>query len=335
MNEVLLKTLKKYWGYTNFKENQLELCVNVLNGRDSFAVMATGAGKSLTFQLPSIALREMGCKATSIVICPLISLIDDQVSSLLSIGISACGLGSNSSNQTEMQARNGEFTVVYATPEKILSWSQGIRDLMHNAKVTCIAIDESHCVSEWGHDFRPNYRQLGKLRDEFGTKLPIIALTASATPAVQSEIINSLKLKNPLVVSSSLNRSNLKYFVMAREGPNDLIRVLNNYRKQQLQSLQSMQLDSINISNIPFYPTLVYVNTKNESEELSKLLVQTKSLTGIRVAYYHSGMSYGDRTAVHQAFMQDEIQIIIATVAFGMGFYFSFYLITVFFIKRA
>ena len=311
-----LKTcLKKYWGYSCFLEGQLEICLNILNGKDSFVIMATGSGKSLTFQLPAVYLRDIGVRSTTIVVSPLISLIDDQVSSLLTMGIPCCAIGSNSSVDIEHRAMRGEFTVVYATPEKLLTWQHGLRELASVVHITCFAVDESHCVSEWGHDFRPDYRRLGELRDTLGPKFPWVGLTASATKAVQADIIRNLRLNQPLIAKASLNRPNLKYCVINRTGPNDLLRLILEYRKEQLLSYPG----NIDKSAIPFYSTLVYVNSKKETEELAKLLVACKLLTGIKVAYYHAGMQAADRSAVHMAFTNDEVQVVIATIAFGMG----------------
>lgn len=311
----LLLCLKKYWGYSQFLEGQLEICMNILKHKDSFVLMATGSGKSLTFQLPAVCLRERGYRATTVVVSPLISLIDDQVSSLLSMGIPACAIGSNSTVDIEARALHGEFTVVYATPEKLLTWQHGLRELRHSAHIACFAVDESHCVSEWGHEFRPDYRRLGELREVLGPDVPWVGLTASATVAVQADIVRNLRLNRPLVAKASLNRPNLKYCVINRTGPNDLLRLINEYRKEQLLHYPP----SVDRASVPFYSTLVYVNSKKETEELAKLLVDCKLLTGIKAAYYHAGMNPSDRSAVHHAFSKDEIQVVIATVAFGMG----------------
>jgi len=311
----LYKCLKKYWGYSQFLEGQLEICLNILKRKDSFVIMATGSGKSLTFQLPAVCLRECGYRATTIVVSPLISLIDDQVNALLSMGIPACAIGSSSNADIEQRALQGEFTIVYATPEKLLTWQHGLRELINSSHLACLAVDESHCVSEWGHDFRPEYRRLGELREIIGPKIPCVALTASATISVQADIVRNLRLQHPLVAKASLNRANLKYCVINRTGPNDLLRLIHEYRKEQLID----HPPSVDKASVPFYPTLIYVNSKKETEELAKLLVDCRLLAGIKVAFYHAGMNACDRSAVHMAFSKDEIQVVIATVAFGMG----------------
>ena len=210
--------LKRYWGYAQFLEGQLEICLNILKRKDSFVIMATGSGKSLTFQLPAAYLRDRGVRATTVVVSPLISLIDDQVSSLLAMGIPACAIGSNSSVDIEARAMRGEFSVVYATPEKLLTWQHGLRELVSCSQIACFAVDESHCVSEWGHDFRPDYRRLGELRSVIGPNVPWVGLTASATVTVQADIVRNLRLTRPLVAKASLNRPNLKYCVINRTG---------------------------------------------------------------------------------------------------------------------
>ena len=311
----LKRCLKRYWGYSDFLEGQLEICLNILKRKDSFVIMATGSGKSLTFQLPAVYLRERGVRATTIVVSPLISLIDDQVSSLLAMGIPSCSVGSNSSPAIEARALRGDFTIVYATPEKLLTWQHRLRELSNVAQIVCFAVDESHCVSEWGHDFRPDYRRLGELRAVLKPDTPWMGLTASATVAVQADIVRNLRLHQPLVAKASLNRPNLKYCVINRSGPNDLLRLINEFRKEQLLGFDR----NINKAAVPFFPTLIYVNSKKEAEELAKLLVDCKLLSGIKVAYYHAGMQPCDRSAVHMAFSKDEIQVVIATVAFGMG----------------
>jgi ATP-dependent DNA helicase RecQ len=313
-NELLL-CLKKYWGYSSFLEGQLALCMNTLQRKDSFAVMATGSGKSLAYQLPAVFLRDRGVRAISLIVSPLIALIDDQISSLLAMGVSACAVGSNSNIEIEQRALKGDFAIVYATPEKLMSWQSGLVQLMKSAQVVCLAVDESHCVSEWGHDFRPDYRRLGQLREITGPNIPWIALTASATAVVQSDILRSLRLRDPLIAKSSLNRPNLKYCVLNRTGPNDLLRTIREFRKEQLLAYSA----DVDQSLVPFLSTLIYVNSKKESETFAKLLVDCPLLRGIRVAFYHAGMDAGDRSAVHLAFSKDDIQVVVATVAFGMG----------------
>lgn len=144
--KLLRSALRKHWGYSNFRKHQLEVCVEILKKRDVNVIMATGSGKSLMFQLPAIALNDAGFRATSVVICPLISLIEDQVASLKALGVSAGMIGGNASHADEFKAQQGAYTVLYATPEKICMWREGLKELAKNTHLVCLAIDESHCV---------------------------------------------------------------------------------------------------------------------------------------------------------------------------------------------
>ncbi|KAJ1414468.1 P-loop containing nucleoside triphosphate hydrolase protein, partial [Ochromonadaceae sp. CCMP2298] len=233
---LLLRCLQKYWGHSHFLEHQREVCQRVLGGGDAFVLMATGSGKSVTFQLPAVYLRERGVQATVLVVSPLLSLIDDQVASLLAMGISACAIGSTSSPATEEAAMRGQYALVYATPEKLLHWTHGLA-AMHKSGLALLAVDEAHCLCEWGHDFRPHYRRLGELRDLL-PGIPILALTASATPPAQQDIVRTLRLVQPLLAVASLNRPNLKYCVLRRTGVHDLLRLLYDFRKEQLLDLE-------------------------------------------------------------------------------------------------
>jgi RecQ family ATP-dependent DNA helicase len=317
IEDILYSTLKKYWGYESFRPHQLEVCKAAMKDkRDSFLMMGTGSGKSLVFQLPAIALRENGRKCCTIIISPLISLIEDQVSDLLAMGISACAIGSNCDRKIEEVAATGYYALIYATPEKILLWSRGLEKLKSNCEILSIAIDESHCVSEWGSDFRPEYSDLKNLRNWLGSEIPIVALTASATVDVQREIISNLILKNPLVIRDTVNRPNLKYFIRKKTVKTEIIRSILDYRDYQIKEIGD---ENGNIRSIPFASTLIYVNSKKMTEEIANDLVNCVHLKGIRAAYYHSGLSAPDRTAVLRAFMCDDIQVVVATTAFGMG----------------
>lgn len=315
IERLLYKTLKKYWGYDEFRPNQLEACKYLIQGKDCFLSMATGTGKSLTFQLPAVALKDSGIPCVGIVISPLLSLIEDQVSALLAMQIPAVALNSSTPLALENMAMNGDFTLIYTTPEKIVLWRHGLEKLRSKKRVVTIAIDESHCVSEWGYEFRPEYRQLNCIRSLFGVGVPIVALTASATPLVEVDIIKNLQLNEPIRLKSSLNRPNLKYSCIPRSSTTDIIRVILQQRTKQLQSY-SPDVDPI---NIPYQNTLIYVNSRKSCEEIANELVSCTSLNGVKVAFYHAGMQLNHRNAVHQAFLRDEIQIIVSTTAFGMG----------------
>ena len=304
-------SLKKHWGYSIFRPQQLESCQNILNGNDVIALMATGSGKSLIYQLPAVALREEGIRATTLVISPLIALIEDQVKSMNALGISVGGIGGNFDYNSEIRAQNGEFTILYSTPEKILCWQHGLDQMLKHTKLVCIAIDESHCVSEWGHDFRPHYRRLGELRDWFQSiRIPIVALTATATSTVLNDIINNLKLIQPYIARTSLNRANIKYCIRERCGFSDLLNLFIDLKKNQLL-----------MGNEAFPPTLVYVNTKKEAEDLTMKTKESQNeyLRELSISYYHAGMTPYDRSSVQSDFMENKLNIIIATVAFGLG----------------
>jgi superfamily II DNA helicase RecQ len=178
-------------------------------------------------------------------------------------------------------------------------WSHGIKELLRHARIVCLAVDEAHCVSEWGHDFRPDFRRLSEIRAIIGTTVPLVALTASATKVVQNDIIHNLALRQPYIATAPLNRKNLKYCVLQRTNVNDLLRLIHEYRKEQLEHHRITHSDGWISSHtagevagsssssslcIPFYPTLIYVTTKKESEEIAKQLVETRLLQGIRVS---------------------------------------------------
>eukprot|EP01041_Mallomonas_annulata_P004623 gene4623-9181_t len=308
INDIMLKrTLGSYWGYREFRPHQLEICKQILLGRDSCVVMATGQGKSLIYQLPPIAMNDSGVKSFCLVISPLVSLMEDQIDSLRVMGVSAGMLGGNSGVTTERKARLGEYTILYASPEKILNWRDGLEECMRHSRLMCIAIDESHCLSEWGHDFRPSFRRLGEIRS-WCTGVPVVALTATATDTVVQDIIRSLALNRPFVVRTTFNRSNLHYSVRLRTGYSDLVRLLREIKEAE-------QLPP----GTPFPSTVVYVLSKNEAEALAREIRNIPFLSGVNVSHYHAGMSHTDRSAVQKSFAGDVTQIIVATVAFGMG----------------
>jgi RecQ family ATP-dependent DNA helicase len=334
LERMLLSTLKKYWGYDAFRKNQLEICQALMQDkRDCFFMMSTGSGKSLVFQLPAIAFRDHGRKCCTIIISPLLSLIEDQVSSLLAMGVNACAIGSQCDKKIEEAAMSGYYSLIYATPEKILLWQHGLEILQRNCEILSIAIDESHCVSEWGNDFRPEYSLLKCLREWIGFSVPVIALTASATLMVQDEIVRNLELRYPLIIRDSVNRPNLKYFVRSKTIRTEIIRTLIEFNRELSVSSSSSSLSSnlftssqrlhLEQQQIPssssFAPTLIYVNSKKLTEEIAKELVSCSLLRGIKAAYYHSGLSAKERASVHRGFLCDDISVVVATTAFGMG----------------
>eukprot|EP01039_Chlorochromonas_danica_P003823 gene3823-4174_t len=279
--------------------------------------MATGSGKSLIFQLPVVTLCNLGLKCCAIVISPLIALMEDQVSSLIAMGIPAIALGSLTDHKIEERAMQGDYWLIYCTPEKAMLWKHGFQTLAQKVQIICLAIDESHCVSEWGNDFRPEYRQLKEIRSFISYHIPIIALTASATLTVQQDIINTLELHQPFIIRASLNRSNLKYNVRIKSTTNDLLRVLLDFRRQQVQEV-GMTLEQ-GKGRLRYLTTLIYVNSRKACETIAQEIVSSNYLQGIQVAYYHAGLTLEDRTAILTAFLRDEIEVVVATTAFGMG----------------
>lgn len=257
----LLAVMGQIFRHRRFRVHQADVILKILSGQDVFCTMATGAGKSLTYQLPAVACRAHGIKATSLVVSPLISLIEDQVMGLRAIGINACAIGGSSTREEEEAAMTGRYSIIYATPEKISVWKYGLEALAKQSLIVSIAIDESHCVSEWGHDFRPQYRQICQLRD-WVPSVPILALTATATASVQADIIANLRLRTPLVVRTSFNRKNLKYTVLHRSSDNDLIRVLLNMQSMYEQNVYEDDED------------------ENEDEEEDDLVVRLREISG-------------------------------------------------------
>ena len=339
----LTKTFQKWWGYSHFRENQLETCVNILMGNDTLIIAATGTGKSICYQLPPLMLRDIGfTNVTIIVISPLISLIEDQIASLNALGISAGYIGSDSSSKQEQDAIDGKFCVLFSTPEKMVRWQHGLISMSQNTHIICLAIDESHCVSEWGHDFRRDFNHLSEIREtltthsRLGMTVPILALTATATSHVQNEIIQNLKMKSPTIFKTTFNRPNLKFIVKVRRnqsvangGLQDVCDILLEYKSLALDGTFSSSTTSstgtpstskgINTNKNDFPCSLIYVSTIKDAEDLTDQLKRRIEFKGIAIACYHGSMSTNDRRDVHQAFLNDHIRIIIATIAFGMG----------------
>ena len=289
--DKLQKALKATFGYDGFRPLQREIMEANLAGRDTFALLPTGGGKSLCFQLPAL-LRE----GLTLVVSPLIALMKDQVNQLEAAGVEATFLNS-SLGVKETKARlaglhQGRYRLLYAAPERLMldHWQENLRAW----NVSAIAIDEAHCISEWGHDFRPEYRQIAKLR-EWLPDIPLMALTATATERVRKDIIKHLRLREPEVFVASFNRPNLSYRVIPKEQPT----------KQILDFIKSRPMDS----------GIVYCATRASADRLAESL----SERGFAAVPYHAGLTNNERAQNQELFIRDETRIVCATIAFGMG----------------
>jgi ATP-dependent DNA helicase RecQ len=287
----LLNLLKQSFGFDSFRPLQEEIICDALADRDVFALLPTGAGKSLCFQLPALARPGL-----TVVISPLISLMKDQVDALTASGVPATFLNStlkaNEVSARMLALRDGKYHLLYVAPERLML--PGFLANLKEWPVTLIAIDEAHCISEWGHDFRPEYRQLARLR-EFFPSTPLMALTATATRRVQTDIVKELRLREPSCYVASFNRPNLTYRVQAKDGA----------YKQLLRFVKSHVNDS----------GIVYCQSRNNAENLATRL----SEDGIEAKPYHAGLDAAIRSKNQEMFLRDDVQVICATIAFGMG----------------
>ncbi|XP_038648599.1 Werner syndrome ATP-dependent helicase homolog isoform X2 [Scyliorhinus canicula] len=296
-NARQIKCLKTYFGHSNFKPVQWKVIYSVLQERrDNLVVMATGYGKSLCYQFPAIYTGGV-----TIVISPLISLMEDQVLQLTMSNIAACFLGSSQSKNLSHELTKGHFKVIYMTPEFCSGSISLIKKLDDSVGITLVAVDEAHCISEWGHDFRNSYRKLGVLKS-FLPQTPVVALTATASPSIRSDIIESLKLKNPRVVCTTFDRPNL-YLEVDRKSA-DIQRDLKPFLIKRDKFTFEFE-----------GPTIVYCPSRKNTEVVAAELARMNIACGT----YHAGMGIKARRDVHHKFMRDEIQCVVATVAFGMG----------------
>jgi ATP-dependent DNA helicase RecQ len=287
----LLGTLKKHFGYDQFRPLQEQIIREALAGRDVFVLMPTGGGKSLCFQLPAL-LRD----GLTIVVSPLISLMKDQVDALRTTGVAATYLNSTLDRE-EAKTRwrglqRGEYRMLYVAPERLMLDTFLERAL--NWNIAQFAIDEAHCISEWGHDFRPEYRELKKLR-KHSPDVPIMALTATATERVRTDIINQLNLRDPRCYVASFNRPNLTYSVVPKTAPYE----------QLLAFIRGRPNDS----------GIIYCASRKSTESL----VRDLNEDGVSAKAYHAGLTSTERTEHQDAFLRDDVRVITATIAFGMG----------------
>ncbi|MGC2326844.1 MAG: RecQ family ATP-dependent DNA helicase, partial [Candidatus Sulfotelmatobacter sp.] len=286
----LLGPLRSYWGYSSFRPLQERIVRSLLAGRDTCVVMPTGGGKSLCYQLPAVVSGR-----TAVVVSPLIALMQDQAAQLAQMGIPAAVLNSTLSDQQQSsvvkQAREGAYRLLYLSPERLargdtIGWLQKV-------PIAFFAIDEAHCISEWGHEFRPEYRQLNRLRGHFPDH-PIAAFTASATQHVRHDILAQLQLRAPDKYIASFHRTNLSYIVRecnAAEQPAMLVNALHHYTEGSV---------------------IVYAPTINKVEETVDFLEDQ----GLPAAAYHGKMDSASRKRNQERWMSDEVHVLVGTIAF-------------------
>ena len=285
--------LKRFFGYESFRPNQLEIIENAMNGNDSLVLMPTGGGKSICYQIPALAMP-----GTTIVVSPLISLMKDQVETLKANGIEAAALNSDNTADSDTIIRrkcmDGDMKLLYVSPEKLLTEMPYLLSHIH---ISLFAIDEAHCISQWGHDFRPEYAQLGQLRERFPS-VPIMALTATADRITRHDIITQLKLQNCPEYISSFDRPNLNLSVKRGFRDKEKMAFILNFIKAR-----------------PFDAGIIYCLSRKTTEKVATSL-RTK---GINALPYHAGLSNQERSETQEMFKNDEVQVVCATIAFGMG----------------
>ena len=289
-DDKYITKLNEVFGYTSFRDKQLDIIKAVLSGRDVCAIMFTSAGKSMCYQFPAIYTGK-------IVICvsPLISLMDDQMQKMTNLGINSVCLNGTTYGKRQLMANiyNNEYRLVYVTPEFIIKQEEFVKELIERELLVAVAIDELHCMSSWGHDFRPSYKELSILKSWIGN-IPIIGLTATATPRVQQDCINILGLVNPLIVKTTFDRPNLMISVKLKS---------------------TVEHDILPLIADNNDPTIIYCNTRKETVRVVGILMENKISCGC----YHAGLESLERELVQESFCSGTLSVIVATVAFGMG----------------
>ena len=286
-----IQILNDTFGYKVFRPRQQEIVDTVISGRDAFVVMPTGGGKSLCYQVPALCLP-----GTALVVSPLISLMKDQVDALRENGIAAAcynsALGEAEARRVLAELHAGELKLLYVAPERLLS--DGFIERIKSLDISLFAIDEAHCVSQWGHDFRPEYAQLGVLREIF-PQIPMVALTATADAQTRGDIMSRLGLKDATCFLTGFDRPNIRYTVVEKNKP-----------FSQLMGFLASRKDEAGI---------VYALSRKRVEEVARKLCEA----GVNAAAYHAGLPDRERHAVQEAFLRDDFKVVVATVAFGMG----------------
>lgn len=292
MLEKAIEQLNTYFGYPSFRPGQESVIEKVIDGENALCVMPTGGGKSICYQIPALVLE-----GTTIVVSPLISLMKDQVDALTAAGISAAYLNSSQSpsemSRTLEAAKLGEYKLLYVAPERLQSGS--FMNDLKRMNVPLIAVDEAHCISQWGHDFRPSYRSIGKLADCFPIRPVVLALTATATPVVREDICKQLQIAEQHTVMTGFERENLSFSVVKGQ---DRGKFLRDYLKKNKKEAG-----------------IIYAATRKTVDQLYESLKKG----GVSVAKYHAGLSEEERERAQERFLNDEVKVMVATNAFGMG----------------
>ena len=289
--DIYRETLARYWGFTSFRPMQEEIIESVVSGKDVVGLLPTGGGKSVTYQVPPVASEGL-----CLVITPLIALMKDQVARLKTMNIKAMAIHSGMSREeVEISLDNclyGDYRLLYVSPERLQT--PLFRARLPRFNFTLVAVDEAHCISQWGYDFRPSYLHIAAIRDLMNEEVPFLALTATATPRVVDDIISRLRMKDPKVLKTSFRRSNITY--MVREIEDKSAYVLRSLKKEQGSGI-------------------IYVSSRKRSKEVAELLVANQ----VRADFYHAGLPQEMRDRKQTSWSSGETRVIVATNAFGMG----------------